>query len=243
MTIQEGDFIKLSYTGKLEDGTVFDTTDENIAKENGIYNEKGIYGGDVVVAGAGHTIKGLDEELVGKEEGHSGTVDIPPEKAFGEHDPKLVESHSITKFQDRKAYPGMEAQIDNRKGVVTKVIGRRVRVDFNHPLAGKTVTYDYTIDKKIEDADEKLQGLLALYTGITDMDAKIQDNTAVINIPNELTFNQRWLMVKGRIANDLMEHLGVEEVQYVEKYPPKTIKPEESELEEETTAETEPSGD
>ncbi|ADI74454.1 peptidylprolyl isomerase FKBP-type [Methanohalobium evestigatum Z-7303] len=242
MTIQEGDFIKLSYNGKLEDGIVFDTTDENVAKENGIYNEQGMYGGDVVVAGAGHTIKGLDEELIGKEEGDSGTIEIPPEKAFGEHDPKLVESHSITKFQDRKAYPGMEVQIDNRKGVVSRVIGRRVRVDFNHPLAGKTVTYDYSIDKKIEDDDEKLQGLLALYTGMPEMDAKIENNTAIINIPNELTFNQRWLMVKGRIASELMQHLGIEEVQYVEKYPPESSKTEESESEE-TMEETESSGE
>ncbi|MBN1134680.1 MAG: FKBP-type peptidyl-prolyl cis-trans isomerase [Methanosarcinaceae archaeon] len=219
MAIEKGDFIKLQYTGKFDENTVFDTTNEELAKEKEIHNPRGMYGGDVVIVGLGHTIAGLDEDLVGKEVGYTGTVEIPPEKGFGSHDPKMVESISISKFQDRRAYPGMEIEINGRRGVVTTVIGRRARVDFNHPLAGKSVTYEYTIEQKLEDNAEKIKGLLALYTGIPDLMVEINDKKASIIIPPALTFNQRWLMSKGRIANEILANIDIDEIAYVEKYP------------------------
>ncbi len=219
LAIEKGDFIKVSYTGKFNDEKIFDTTDEEVAKTNDIYTDRGIYGGDVVIVGAGHTIVGLDEDFVGKDVGYSGSVEIPPEKAFGGRDLKLVESVSITKFKDRKAYEGLEVEINGKRGVVTKVIGRRVRVDMNHPLAGKTVTYEYNIQKLIDDDVEKIQGLFSLYTGLKYLDVNVNDGTATIFTPAMLSFNQRWLMSKSRIANEILENVGVDEVLYVEKYP------------------------
>ncbi len=219
LAIEKGDFIKVSYTGKFDDEKIFDTTDEEIAKTNDIYTDRGIYGGDVVIVGAGHTIVGLDEDFVGKEVGYSGTVEIPPEKAFGGRDLKLVESVSITKFKDRKAYEGLEVEINGQRGIVTKVIGRRVRVDMNHPLAGKTVIYEYNIEKLLDDEVEKIQGLFSLYTGLQDLDVEVSDGTAKIITPAMLSYNQRWLMSKSRVATEIIENAGVEEVLYVEKYP------------------------
>ncbi len=217
MAIQKGDFIKLNYTGKFEDGRIFDTTDEELAKKEDIFNPRGLYGGDVVIVGAGHTIEGLDEDLEGKEAGYSGTVSIPQEKAFGPIDSKLIETVSITKLQDRNVHPGMPVELDGRRGVVSRVIGRRVTVDFNSPLAGKTVTYEYTIEKLLEGDVEKVQGLLALYTGIRDMEVEIADGVAKIYIPTGLTFNQRWLMAKNRVASELFKYADLKEVQLIEK--------------------------
>ncbi|KGK98862.1 peptidylprolyl isomerase [Methanococcoides methylutens] len=225
MAIEKGDVIKLSYTGKFNGDQIFDTTNEDLAKENEIYNPRGMYGGDIVIVGAGHTIAGLDADLEGKEVGYSGNVIIPPEGGFGDHDPKLVENMSLTKFKDQKAYPGMNIEIDNKRGTVTKVIGRRVRVDFNHPLAGKEVTYEYTIDEKIEDVTEKVKGILALYTGVPDLEVEVNDNKAAIEVPAMLTFNQRWLMAKGRVANELVEYVGLDKVSYIESYPVETPAP------------------
>jgi FKBP-type peptidyl-prolyl cis-trans isomerase SlyD len=223
VAIEKGDFIKITYTGKFEDGQVFDTTDEEIAKANGIFNPRGMYGGDVVIVGAGHTIKGLDEDFIGKEVGYSGSLVTPPEKAFGVHNPALVESISIAKvaaqLKDTRPYPGMEIEVDGRKGVVLKIIGRRLRVDFNHSLAGKTVTYEYTIEKKIDDTMEKARGLLALYTGNPDLDIEITPELIRIVIPIEFSFNQRWLISKGRIAQELIDNLGIPNLEFVEKYP------------------------
>ena len=238
LTIEKGDFIKVSYTGKFDDEKVFDTTDEELAKVNSIYNDRGMYGGDVVIVGAGHTIVGLDEDFVGKDVGYSGSVEIPPEKAFGEHNPKLVESVSITKFKDRQAHEGLEVEVNGQKGVVTKVIGRRVRVDMNHPLAGKTVIYEYNIEKLLDDEVEKIQGLFSLYTGLQDLDVEVSNGTATIITPAMLSYNQRWLMSKGRVATEIIENAGVEEVLYVEKYPDAPRIEETTETEESEDAES-----
>ena len=217
MAIQKGDFIKLNYTGMFEDGRVFDTTNEELAKKEDIFNPRGLYGGDVVIVGAGHTIEGLDEDLVGKEVGYTGKVVIPPEKAFGPSDPKLIEAVSITKFKERNVHPGMNVELDGRRGVVNRVIGRRVTVDFNTTLAGKTVVYEYTIEKVLENETEKIQGLLALYTGMRDLEIEIVDGTAKIYTPTNLTFNQRWLMAKNRVASELFKYSGLKELQFIEK--------------------------
>lgn len=217
MAIQKGDFIKLNYTGRFEDGRVFDTTDEELAKTEEIFNPRGLYGGDVVIVGAGHTIDGLDEDLEGKEVGYTGTVVISPEKAFGPSNPKLVETVSITKLQDRNVHPGLPVEIDGKRGVVSRVIGRRVTVDFNSPLAGKTVNYEYTIEKLLETETEKIQGLLALYTGIREIEIETADGVAKIYIPTGLTFNQRWLMAKNRVATELFKYADFKEIQLIEK--------------------------
>ncbi|AKB19985.1 MULTISPECIES: peptidylprolyl isomerase [unclassified Methanosarcina] len=241
MAIQKGDFIKLNYTGRFEDGRIFDTTDEELAKKEEIFNPQGLYGGDVVIVGAGHTIQGLDEDFDGKEAGYSGTVSIPPEKAFGPRNPTLVETVSITKFQDRNVHPGQPVELDGRRGVVSRVIGRRVTVDFNSPFAGKTVNYEYNIEKVLEDNVEKIQGLLALYTGIRDTEVEIDDCVAKINVPTGLTFNQRWLMAKNRVATELFKYADLKEIQFIEKVTAEAEvpAPAEPEVEAETEAETE----
>ncbi len=223
MAIEKGDFIRITYTGRFEDGQVFDTTSEELAKENGIFNPRGMYGGDVVIVGSGHTIKGLDEDFIGKEVGYTGSLEIPPEKAFGAHNPALVESVSVTKIaaqlKDTRPYPGMEVEVDGKKGVVQKIIGRRLRVDFNHALSGRTVTYEYTIEKKLDEPEEKAKGLLALYTGASNLDIEITPEMVRVIIPIEFSFNQRWLISKGRIAHELIENLGIPNLEFVEKYP------------------------
>jgi len=217
MAIQKGDFIKLNYTGMFEDGRAFDTTNEELAKKEDIFNPRGLYGGDVIIVGAGHTIAGLDEDLVGKEVGYTGKVAIPPEKGFGPSDPKLIETVSITKLKERNVQPGMNVEIDDRRGVVSRVIGRRVTVDFNSALAGRTVIYEYTIEKVLEDEIEKIQGLLALYTGMRDLEIEITDSVAKIYTPTGLTFNQRWLMAKNRVASELFKYAGLKEILLIEK--------------------------
>jgi len=222
MTIQNGDFIRVSYTGKNED-RIFDTTDEEIAKANGIYNEKGKYGGDVIIVGAGHTVAGLDEDFVGKEAGYSGSVTIPPEKAFGVRNPELIETIPITKFE-QKPQLGMPVQVDGRPGVVIRAIGRMVQVDFNRFLAGQTVTYDYEIKEKIEDNEGKVKGLLGLYIG-KDFSIEINDQKATLEIEPELTYNQRWLMSKRQIAKEIIDNTDIKEIVYLERYNKDVLAP------------------
>ncbi len=228
MSIQKGDFIRVSYTGKTaDDSRVFDTTDEEVAKANKIFNEKGKYGGDVIIVGAGHTIAGLDEDFTGKDVGYKGSVKVPPEKAFGVRNPELIESIPITKFKERPQLETM-VEVDGRQGIVIRVIGRIVQVDFNRFLAGQTVIYDYEIKEKIEDIGGKVKGLLGLYIG-KDFSIQVNDSTATVEIEPALTYNQRWLMSKRQIAREIIENTDIKEIVYLERYNKDVLEPKTSE--------------
>ncbi len=222
MGIAKGDFIRISYTGKTaDDGRVFDTTDEEVAKANKIYNEKGKYGGDVIIAGSGHTLEGLEEDFMGKDVGYKGSVTIPPEKAFGVRNPELIESIPVNRFKDRPQV-GMPVELDGRPGFVIRVIGRMAQVDFNRFLAGQTVIYDYEIKEKIEDTEGKARGLIALYIG-KEMPVKVNDSELTVELEPEITYNQRWLMTKRQIARELIDNTDIREISYIERYNKETL--------------------
>lgn len=228
MAIQEGDFITINYVGKMtSDESVFDTTRKEVAEENDIYNAKSTYGGDVIIVGAGQTIAGLDEDFIGKEVGYTGTVTIQPEKAFGEHKTELVKSYSISRFKEMEEplRPGLRVLIDGVSGIINKIIGRRVRVDFNNVLAGETLEYEYSIDGLIEGDVAKVEGMMSLYTG-TETEVNIDDKVISINVPVGLTFEQRWLMGKARVAHEIMERIGAETVSFVDTYNKSDFTPE-----------------
>ena len=74
------EFLRIEYTGKEKDtGTVFDTTDEKIAKEAGTYKEDGVYGSAPIVLGKKMLLKGLEDVLKNMKEGEEKSVELPPE--------------------------------------------------------------------------------------------------------------------------------------------------------------------
>ena len=103
MKVAKKDVIRLHYTGRIkETGEIFDTTYEDVAKEAGIYSEKGIYGPVPIAVGAGHVIKGLDEALEGLEVGKKYTIEVPPEKAFGRREEKSRRLCPVEESQARR---------------------------------------------------------------------------------------------------------------------------------------------
>jgi len=204
MALQEGDFIRLRYTGRFDE-TIFDTTDEEKAKEEGIYNPRAEYGPVTVRLGSHHIIIGLEDELIGKEVGAEVEVDVPPEKGFGSHDDANVRSVPVSQFRE-KPKRGMRIEVEGREGVVVDVIGRRAVVDFNHPLAGKTLTYSYTIVEKVEDPIEQIKGLIKLYSGRTDIGISITDGVAELALPPAIVYDRRWMIWRGTLVREIFEY-------------------------------------
>jgi FKBP-type peptidyl-prolyl cis-trans isomerase SlyD len=203
MPVTEGSFVRLSYTGKNEDGRVFDTTDESVAKAEGIHNPQAVYGPVLVRVGNRHVVMGLDDALVGKEAGDEGTVEVPPEKAFGPHDETRVESVSLAQFKE-KPQVGQTVQVDDREGVVVNIIGRRVVVDFNHPFAGKTVTYSFKIEEVVESVPDQVSGLIQLYTQ-RSMEVSVEDGVVTIRLPPAVIYDRRWLLWRSRVIQEIFE--------------------------------------
>ncbi|MGB7787132.1 FKBP-type peptidyl-prolyl cis-trans isomerase [Methanoregula sp.] len=217
MAIKEGDFIRISYTGTVN-GNVFDTTDGEEAKKAGIHSPNAIYGPVTICVGQKHVIIGLDEELVGKKAGAEGSVTVTPEKAFGERDPKKVQSFPKNKFS-QKPVRGMPVKIEEQgEGTVVDVIGSKVLVDFNPPLAGQTLTYTYKIEEKVAEPLEQLKGLVRLYAG-REIEITMDDGKATLDLPAGITYDRRWLLWRGRIIHEGFELIkGISEIVLVESF-------------------------
>ena len=217
MALKSGDFIRLSYSGTTA-GRIFDTTDEEEAKKAGIHSPGALYGPVTVCIGSRHVIAGLDEDLTGKKAGYKGSVTVPPEKGFGERDPKRVQSFPKNKFKE-KPVRGQPIRVDEvGEGTVIDVIGARVIVDFNPPLAGLTLDYEYTIEELVKDPLEQFRGLIRLYAG-KDLETAFDDGKVTITLPPGITYDRRWLLWRGRIIHEGFELIkGINEISLVESF-------------------------
>jgi FKBP-type peptidyl-prolyl cis-trans isomerase SlyD len=162
--LQDGDFVRIEYTVRTaEDGQVVDTTSQDVAEEAGIDQEGHEFEPRTVVVGSGHVFQAVDDALVGETVGDEGTVHVDAAEAFGEFDPDDVRTVSAEKIDEDDRYPGAHVTVDGQQGHVETIIGGRARVDFNHPLAGEDLEYEYEIVGVVEDREEQASGLLGMY--------------------------------------------------------------------------------
>ncbi len=152
--MEEGDLVLVNYVGKT-DGEIFDLTVEDRAEEEGIPKDN--LEPIPVLVGEGYVIEGFEEALEDMEVGEEQEIEVEPEKAYGPRESDNVETYPEKEFENQgvQVHPGEELRIGNRRGRVMSVNSGRVRVDFNHPLAGKTLEYEIEVVEKVEDDEEK----------------------------------------------------------------------------------------
>jgi len=138
----------------------------------------------VICIGQGHVIKGLDEQLEGKELEREYKIELSPEQGFGKKNAKLIQLVATGKFIKQKInpIPGLQVNIDGMMGMIRTVSGGRTLVDFNHPLAGKELIYDFKVNKIIEDDEEKLNALLKLQLNLKDIKTEIKEGNATVSL-------------------------------------------------------------
>lgn len=135
---KNGDTVKVHYTGKLDDGTVFDSSENKEPLEFKI--------------GEGQVIAGFEEAVIGMDKGDSKTAMIPADKAYGPHREDMVIEVDRDKLSaDRVPKKGELWQISRENDdpiivMVADVDNETVTLDANHPLAGKDLTFDIQIE-------------------------------------------------------------------------------------------------
>ena len=188
-SVKKHDFVEIEYTARLkENNAVFDTTQESVARDNGLYDKDTDYSPLVICIGESQIMKALDEHIVGKETGREYTFEISSENAFGRKDAKLIQLIPTSKFrqQNIQPMPGLQLNIEGIFGIVKTVSGGRCLVDFNHPLAGKDLVYTVKINKIIDDGKEKLKSILNTHFKIKDAEIGLNDESASIKLKKEL---------------------------------------------------------
>ena len=144
MPVKKGDFIRLDYTGKIQEtNEVFDTTNQEVAEEAEIFSENKTYGAIPIVVGSGHILPALDDAVEGMKAGEEKTVEVSAEDGFGKRDPNLLQMVPMREFKKQGIKPqvGMAITSEGHTGIIRTVSGGRVTVDFNHELAGKNLEY------------------------------------------------------------------------------------------------------
>ena len=130
---KSGDTVRIHYTGTLEDGTQFDSSDGRDPLEFAL--------------GGGQVIPGFDSAVDGMAVGDNKSVTIPPEQAYGECHEQLVQQVQKSALpEDMEPAVGMQLQSQSPDGqvmnlVITEVADETITVDANHPLAGQTLTF------------------------------------------------------------------------------------------------------
>lgn len=187
MALQKQDFIEIEYVGTVDDNILFDTTSAEAAKKHGVYNEKAAYRPTIICIGESQVVPGLDEFLGGKEVGKQYMVKVPSEKGFGKKDVKLIRLVPMHIFQGQniKPMPGLQLNIDGVRATVLRVSGGRIMVDFNHPLAGKDLTYEIAVKRKVTDQKEQIASYIKNLTGLQP-EVSLEENNAEIKLSFEL---------------------------------------------------------
>ncbi len=131
---KQGDEVQVHYTGKLEDGTVFDTSEDGEPLNFTI--------------GENRVIPGFEEAVTGMEPGDSITAEVEPEQAYGEHREDMVmemERDQIPDEVDPEVGQQLQLRLENGQTVpvlITALGEDTVTIDANHPLAGRKLIFD-----------------------------------------------------------------------------------------------------
>jgi len=136
--VAEGKSVQVRYTGRLADGTVFDSTESREPLE--------------ITIGSGFWIPALEQALIGMKAGDKKRIEVKATEAFGEYNPLFVEEVEKSKFPDGVRFEeGMTVQTMSSKGptlaTVIEVRPKTVMIDHNHPFAGKDLFFDVEVLK------------------------------------------------------------------------------------------------
>jgi peptidylprolyl isomerase len=140
--VTEGDTIRIHYVGKLEDGTVFDSSEGGASLE--------------LRLGNGEFIKGLEEGVIGMSPGDKKTIFMTADKAYGPHlDEKVFEFHKDRAPQDFDPEIGQQYQMYRADGmpILVTVLKRTetgYMMDCNHPLAGKNLIFEVVLEEIVQ---------------------------------------------------------------------------------------------
>ena len=226
MTFDKGSLVLVDYTAKVKDTEeIFDTTIEENAKKHSIHESNVKYQPKLVSIGevSYPVLKGLDEALTKTSVGDKLTVEVTPEKGFGERDSGKVRMIPIRKLGEdaEKVSVGDTIEIDNKRGIVRFIGSGRVQIDYNHKYAGKTILYDVNVIKSLDSSTDKIDGILQnrLPVENSKINFELMNNEVNITIPEQILRADGIQIMKHFIQLDIFKFVpSLEKINFVETH-------------------------
>ena len=224
MTFSKGSLILVDYTAKVKDtNEVFETTIEDEAKKHSIHDANIKYQPKLVSVGESWVLKGLDEALANTKVSDKLTVEVTPDKGFGERDSGKVRMIALRKLGEdaEKVSVGDTIDIDNKRAIVRFIGSGRVQIDYNHRYAGKTILYDVNIIKSLESDEDKVHGILKRHIPVEDSKLifKKTDNTLDIMVPEEIFRSDGLQVMKHFIQIDIFKFIpSLQKINFIETH-------------------------
>ena len=245
MTFDKSSLILIDYVAKVKDtNEVFDTTIEEDAKKYSIYESDVKYQPKLVSIGeiSYPVLKGLDEALAKTAVGDKLTVEVSPDKGFGERDSKKVRMIPIRKLGEdaEKVSIGDSIEIDDKRGIIRFIGSGRVQIDYNHRYAGKTILYDVNVIKSLDSENDKIDGILKNRFPVENskIEFTINEKQASITIPEEIFRADGLQIIKHFIQVDIFKFVpSLEKVNFVETHQKKQTQTKKPETKEEKAPE------
>ena len=185
MVLKKKDFIEIEYTGKVVGGEIFDSNiTEDLKNSNLSLKAKPF----IFCLGEGMFLNSIEDFLIGKSpEKNTYKLTLTPDKAFGNRLSKLIQVIPMRVFIEKKInhYPGALFNFDGRVAKVLSVSGGRVMVDFNNPLAGKTVEYKINLLRQVNDVNEQIKAFID-FLFKKDFDFEIKEKKIIIKVEKQL---------------------------------------------------------
>ena len=215
--METGEMIEIDYVGKT-DGEIFDLTVQEKAEEAGLDTSSIELEPMKVLLGENYIIPGLEDALMDMEVGEEKELEIEAEEAYGKRDSENIDTFPESAFEEQgvQVRPGEEIMVGGKRGKVVSKGSGRVRVDFNHPLAGKDLEYWVKIVRKVEDDEEIAQGFLDHRLGHGSLE--FDGDTVTVVHKHEHDGHSHTLSdeFKDRLSEEILEHTEFEEVQFDE---------------------------
>lgn len=245
MTFNKGSLILIDYTAKVKDSEeIFDTTIEEDAKKHSIHEPNVKYQPKLVSIGevSYPVLKGLDEALAKTTVGNKLTVEVTPDKGFGERDSSKVRMIPIRKLGEdaEKVSVGDTIEVDNKRGIIRFIGSGRVQIDYNHRYAGKTILYDVNVVKSLDSPHDKVDGILKNRLPLEDskITFELKDKEVNITIPEEILRADGLQIMKHFIQLDIFKFVpSLEKVNFIETHLNKQNQTKKTETKEEKVPE------
>jgi peptidylprolyl isomerase len=245
LTFNKSSLILIDYTAKVKDTEeIFDTTLEEDAKKYSIYETDVKYQPKLVSIGevSYPVLKGLDEALTKTSVGDKLTVEVTPEKGFGERDSTKVRMIPIRKLGEdaEKVSVGDQIEIDNKRGIIRYIGSGRVQIDYNHRYAGKTILYDVNVIKSLDSDNDKIEGILQSRLPVENskVEFTVKEKETNISIPEELFRADGLQIMKHFVQLDIFKFIpSLEKINFIETYKNKQSQIKKPEAKKETTPE------